>query len=98
MADSIVQLLAQTQQTGVPLAPGAILALCVVAGVGTVLLLPSRREAPLRKVGGIILLAATLIFVALLVRWKAGNAAASTAAGMDRAFWIYFWIFSAIAL
>jgi NADH-quinone oxidoreductase subunit J len=62
----------------------------VVAGVGTVLLLPSRREASLRKVGGAILLAAGLIFAALLVRMTAGSAQG----GMGP----YFWIFSAIAI
>ena len=45
----------------VPLSPLVILVLCVIAGVGTVLLLPSRREASLRKVGGAILLAAEYV-------------------------------------
>src|SRR4051812_42861418 len=81
MAHLLVQLLAQSRTPSVPLGPLVILALCVVGGVGTVLLLPSRREAPLRKIGGIILLAVALIFVALLVRWKTGDAAAAAAAG-----------------
>src|SRR3954468_24233307 len=98
MADSILQLLAQTQQppAAVPLAPAVILMLCIVAGVATVLLLPSRRELPLRKIGGVILLAVALVFAALLIRWKTGPAAGI--AGMTNAFWTYFWIFSAIAL
>src|SRR5881394_16372 len=74
----------------VPLSPLVILTLCVIAGVGTVLLLPSRREASLRKVGGAILLAAGLILVALMVRMTAGAAQG----GMGP----YFWIFSAIAI
>src|SRR2546423_1914381 len=74
----------------VPLSPLVILVLCVIAGVGTVLLLPSRREASFRNVGGVILLAAGLISVALLVRWTAGAAQG----GMGP----YFWIFSAIAI
>lgn len=74
----------------VPLSPLVILVLCVVAGVGTVLLLPSRREASLNKIGGAILLAAGLIFAALLVRLTAGQAKG----GMGP----YFWIFSAIAI
>src|SRR2546423_7793519 len=74
----------------VPLSPVLILVLCVVAGVGTVLLLPSRREASLGKVGGVILLAVGLIFAALLVRMTAGAAQG----GMGP----YFWIFSAIAI
>ena len=74
----------------VPFSPLVILVLCVIAGVGTVLLLPSRREASLRKIGGIILVAAGLIFAALLVRLTAGDANG----GMGP----YFWIFSAIAI
>src|SRR5262245_46979690 len=73
-----------------PLSPVVILVLCVVAGVGTVLLLPSRREASFRKVGGAVLLAAGLIFAAMLVRLTAGEAQG----GMGP----YFWIFSAIAI
>src|SRR3954452_11100392 len=74
----------------VPLSPLVILVLCVVAGVGTVLLLPSRREASFRKIGGIVLLAAGLIFAAVVVRLTAGEAKG----GMGP----YFWIFSAIAI
>ena len=73
-----------------PLSPVVILILCVVAGVGTVMLLPGRREAPLRKVGGVILLAAGLIFAALLLRWTAGSARG----GMG----VYFWIFAVLAI
>jgi NADH-quinone oxidoreductase subunit J len=79
------------QATGaLPLAPMAVLGLCVLAGLGTVLLLPGRRDAAFRKLGGVVLLAAALIFVALLIR-RLGNASA-TGVGP------YFWIFSAIAL
>ena len=74
-----------------PLAPVVLMILCAAAGVATVMLLPSRREAPLRKVGGVALLAVGLIFAALLVRWTAGSAGGG---GMGA----YFWIFSAIAL
>jgi NADH-quinone oxidoreductase subunit J len=90
-------LLAQSpQQLPVPMAPAVFLVLCIVGGVGTVLLLPSRRETPLRKVGAAILIAAVLVFAALLVRWKTGPVAG--VAGMNHAFWTYFWIFSAIAI
>jgi NADH-quinone oxidoreductase subunit J len=78
----------------VPLSPALILVLCVVAGIGTVLLLPSRREASMRKIGGVILLAALLIFGLMLVRFAAGPADAGTSDGLG----VYFWIFSAIAL
>ncbi|MDB5304703.1 MAG: nuoJ [Phycisphaerales bacterium] len=67
--------------------PLLILVLCVVAGVGTVLLLPARRDVAFRKIGGSLVVSALLIFSALLARSKSGI-------GMG----IYFWIFSAIAL
>jgi NADH-quinone oxidoreductase subunit J len=94
MLEPTLQLLAQQAAVPpTPMAPAVILALCVVGGVGTVLLLPSRREAPLRKLGGVILLATGLIFGALLVRWAAGSAAAAS-----RQTGVYFWIFAAIAI
>jgi NADH-quinone oxidoreductase subunit J len=73
------------------LPPVLILLMCVVAGVGTVLLLPSRRETPVRKIGGAVVLAAALVFAALLIR-----AAAQVKGGSGLS--LYFWIFSAIAL
>src|SRR4051812_14368591 len=86
-AAPLINLLADA---GVPMAPAVILVLCVVAGVGTVMLLPTRRESSLRKIGGIVLFAAGLILMALLVRWTPGSAEG----GMGP----YFWIFSTIAL
>lgn len=77
-------------QAEAPLAPVVLLVLCAIAGIGTVLLLPGRREATMRKIGAIVLLSAGLIFAAVLVRWTAGSAAG----GMG----VYFWIFSTIAL
>src|SRR5437762_1754512 len=74
----------------IPLSPVLLMVLCAVAGVGTVLLLPSRREAPLSKIGAVILLSAGLIFAAILVRFSAGSGAGGMGA--------YFWIFSAIAI
>jgi NADH-quinone oxidoreductase subunit J len=82
---------AAAADAGPPLAPVVLMILCAAAGVATVMLLPSRREAPLRKIGGVALLAVGLIFAALLVRWTAGSAGGG---GMGA----YFWIFSAIAL
>ena len=70
--------------------PVVILVMCLVAGIGTVLLLPGRREAPWRKMGGAIVLAAALIAAALLVR----NAAQSPRGGLG----VYFWAFAAVAL
>lgn len=78
-----------------PQLPGVvILVLCVVAGIGTVLLLPSRREPAIRKVGGAVLLLAGLVLLALLIRFAAGQGA-ETASGQLGP---YFWIFSAVAL
>jgi NADH-quinone oxidoreductase subunit J len=73
-----------------PLQPLVILLLCIVAGVGTVLLLPSRRDASLRKVGGVVLAGAGLVLAAFLVRWAAG----APGGAMN----VYFWIFAAIAI
>ncbi len=68
--------------------PLTVLALCLVAGIGTVLMLPGRREEPWRWIGGVVLATAGLIAAALLVRGFAGRA------GMG----VYFWIFSALAI
>ena len=67
-----------------------ILVLCVIAGVGTVMLLPGRHEIAFRRIGGVILAAVGLIFVALLPKLAVGGGQPTTA--------IYFWIFSAIAI
>ena len=72
------------------LQPVLILVLCVIAGLGTVLLMPSRRESALRKIGGTIALVAGLIFAAVLIK----VADARIAGGMG----VYFWVFSAIAV
>jgi NADH-quinone oxidoreductase subunit J len=71
-----------------PLPPVVILVLCIVGGVGTVLLLPGRREAAFRKIGGVVLLSVLLVFVAMLVRQTAARTSGD----------VYFWIFSAIAV
>jgi NADH-quinone oxidoreductase subunit J len=88
-ADSLA-LLAQTTAPAVdtgasPVAPVVVLALCIVAGIGTVLLLPGKREASIRKIGGVVLALAGLVFAGLLARSAAGVGA-------------YFWIFSGIAI
>jgi len=72
------------------LSPAVIIALCAIAAIGTVLLLPGRREKAWRGIGAIILTVGGLIFAALLIRLTAGEA--RTGIGP------YFWIFSAIAL
>src|SRR5256885_17256099 len=70
------------------LSPVTILVLCVVAGVGTILLLPGKRESSIRWIGGLIVLAALLIFIAVIVR----EGAAMRGEG------VYFWLFSGIAV
>lgn len=82
-------LLAQAAASGSVLSPTLILILCLVAGVGTVLLLPGRREGPIVKIGGAVILGAALVLFAMLVRYAAGHGG-----GMG----VYFWVFSAIAL
>jgi NADH-quinone oxidoreductase subunit J len=72
------------------LAPALIMVLAVVAGGGTVLLLPSRRPKELRAVGAFVLLTGFLILAATLV----GFAAKQPGGGMG----VYFWVFSSIAL
>jgi NADH-quinone oxidoreductase subunit J len=72
------------------LAPVLVIVLCAVAGIGTLLLLPSRREATFRKIGGAVVLVAFLILTALLIH----HANALGRGQMS----VYFWVFSAIAV
>ncbi len=66
--------------------PALILLLCLGAGIGTVLLLPARRERSWRGIGAAIVAAVGLIAGALIAR--------SSAAGAG----VYFWIFAAVAV
>ena len=61
----------------------------VIAGLGTILLLPSRRDRVVRGLGGVVLLFTLLILALVLFRavWLRGESIN-----------LYFWIFSAIAL
>src|SRR5689334_487671 len=88
-----VPLLAQIETP--PLPPLLILLLAIVAGVGTVLLLPGAREAAMRRIGGALLIVSAIVLAAFLFRWAAGNPAEGMGKGGMNA---YFWIFSAIAL
>lgn len=72
------------------LSPLLILILSAVAGVGTLLLLPGRREATLRKIGGVIVLVGFLILAALLIHHVASLGQGHMS--------VYFWVFSAIAI
>lgn len=75
------------------LSPLVVAVLCAVAGIGTVLLMPSRREAAFRRLGGIILLASLAIFAAMLIRVSFGSVTEKTEGVRP-----YFWFFSAVAL
>lgn len=76
--------------SGVPLSPVLIIILCAIAGIGTVLTLPGRREAVLGKIGGLIALVAFVIFGALLAHYAQGYGHGGMGA--------YFWIFSLLAI
>jgi NADH-quinone oxidoreductase subunit J len=73
--------------------PLAILMLCVVAGIGTLLLLPAlpgTRQASVRTLGGVMLAAGLLILAAMAIHATAGQPTPGVGP--------YFWIFSAIAV
>lgn len=71
------------------ISPVLIVVLCAVAGIGTILMLPARREVAIRKIGGAVVLVAGVIFGATLVRY---TTQAKDPMGL------YFWIFAAIAI
>ncbi len=75
------------------LGPMLIMALCAVAGVGTYVLLPSKREGASRKIGGAIALLALAIFGAVLFRYSAGAVKVD-----DPKVSPYFWVFAAITV
>jgi NADH-quinone oxidoreductase subunit J len=64
--------------------PMVVMTLCVVAGLGTLMLLPSRNEGVIRKLGGTVVLAVALIFGAKLIHQGGAH--------------FYFWIFAFIAV
>lgn len=66
----------------------AILLLCILAGIGTVMCLPGQREVAFTRIGAAIVLAAMLLGGAVIARRSSGWSFAD----------IYFWIFSFIAL
>jgi NADH-quinone oxidoreductase subunit J len=68
--------------------PVVILILCVAGGIGTLLLLPGRRQSA--RLGGLLLSITGLIFGLILFRTVVGQASSDTGP--------YFWIFSAIAV
>src|SRR5207302_818660 len=52
---------------------GGSACLCVIAGFGTMLLLPSHLQPPMRRLGGALLIACGLVLLALLVRSATAN-------------------------
>jgi NADH-quinone oxidoreductase subunit J len=66
--------------------PVMVIVLCVLAGLGTVLLLPSRLESAFRGMGGVLLLAAVVILSTIGINRSEYHMSA------------YFWIFAFIAL
>ncbi len=72
------------------LSPIFLLVLCVIAGIATTFMLPGHREATIRKISGVALVAVGLIFLASLPSWIGSDQSKAPA--------IYFWIFSAIAI
>lgn len=71
--------------------PLVILGLCVLGAVGMGLLLPSRRSATLRRLGGGLAAVGGLIFLVLLARYGQLKGWAGETG-------VYFWAFSAIAI
>jgi NADH-quinone oxidoreductase subunit J len=69
--------------------PVLILVLAVVAGIGTLMLLPSRREAATRAIGGVVALTGLLILAAMLIRYVASQ---------NQSMGVYFWLFAGIAV
>ena len=69
--------------------PVLILVLAVVAGIGTLMLLPSRREAATRAIGGVIAITGLLILGATLIRYVAWK---------NQSMGVYFWLFAGIAV
>jgi NADH-quinone oxidoreductase subunit J len=73
------------------LAPILVLLLCVAAGIGTIFMLPGRRNtASVRSLGGALVLLSALVLALLLIYFATDKGYV----GAD----VYFWIFAAIAL
>jgi NADH-quinone oxidoreductase subunit J len=72
-------------------APAIILVLCITAGIGTMLLLPTHLHGSWRQVGGAILLLSGLTLLFVLVRFVLDVQGFS----VQR---VYFWAFTVIAL
>jgi NADH-quinone oxidoreductase subunit J len=71
-----------------PVSGGVIIALTILAGIGTFMLLPSRREESQRRIGGALAILGGLLLAALVAHYTAAHEGPG----------VYFWIFSAIAI
>jgi NADH-quinone oxidoreductase subunit J len=71
------------------LSPALLVTICLVAAAGTFLLLPGRRAAASRSVGGVLLLFAGILLAFSLVRFVVGQ---------DQSVDLYFWSFAVIAI
>lgn len=76
---------------GAPFKGFVVLLLCILAGIGTVWTLPGRRDAAWRIFGGALTFIAAALIAALLIRWTLSAGAAGIS-------YIYFWVFTAVAL
>jgi NADH-quinone oxidoreductase subunit J len=74
------------------ISPVGLFILAVVGAIGMLFLLPSRKPASLRAVGGVILLAVGIV-IPVIVGVRASRALGAST-GID----VYFWIFSSIAV
>ena len=75
--------------TSAVLSPILIVSLCALAAIGTVLLLPSRREGAIRGIGGTIVALAGAVLAATLIHHAGRN---------DDPMGLFFWLFSGVAL
>ncbi|MGA3067475.1 MAG: NADH-quinone oxidoreductase subunit J [Tepidisphaeraceae bacterium] len=74
----------------IAVAPAAILVLCVIAAVGTLLLLPAKNRPDGSVLGGLLVTAAAVILAVIMIHSAAGDDLSGTGP--------YFWIFSAVAI
>ena len=81
-----------------PLVPSLTLGLCILAGIGTFFLLPrAQKNVSLRAIGGGMVAVAGVAFVLAMIRWAVGLSGSEGGSGVGASY-IYFWIFSILAV
>lgn len=75
------------------LQPWLIFAISVMGGVAMVLALPGRKKASWARIGALLMVAASGVLIASLVRFTAGSPG-----GLGGASYVYFWLFAILAL